>query len=482
MEVNAQYPYVGFKDEHDNPTAALPVQNEAIQLRDKFKNILFAGSYATGKTVTLCLMMLWDAIDYPGNMILTGRKKLKWFKSSTLNVLMSMIPSELLLKWDKQENEIIIRSKDPNKPSKIMYRQLDTSREALDEIQNMEIGLFAPDQIEQLDEEVLDAAAGRLRKKNSARQVFATCNPRGRNWVWKKWIDGQGGKEYGYVESKMWTKGVPAPECQADVTFEHTDNPYLTDDYIRNMLNTYPDKWLDRYVFGSWDDFEGLIYPMWRDDIHLVKPFEIPYWWNRLIDYDFGHRNPTAIGWNGISGDGDLFLYDLHYEAGQWIEYHSNVLKIKSEQNGTDLDDVYGWPADPSIFSKQREVTIAEEWEGHNIYWDRANNDIPGGINRMASYLLPDEKLKSPQYPYGKPKFFAFDIPAMEPFVEEIKNYTWDDLHPAKAEMPEKKNDHSMDRQRYSINWIEDSKETVIAHEPRFLQQRAGLGRSWMSV
>ncbi len=482
MEVNAQYPYVGFKDENGNPTAPLPVQNEATALRCKHKSVLNAGSYGTGKTKWLCLNMLWDCIQFPGNLILTGRKKLKWFKSSTLNDLLEMVPSELLLKWDKQENELIIRSKDPNKPSKIMYRQLDTSREALDEISNMNLGLFAPDQVEQLEKEVLDAAAGRLRREKSARQMIGTCNPRGRNHVWKTWVDKKGGKEYAYVQAKMWTKGVPPPECQADVTFATTDNPYLPWDYIKNLLTTYPEKWLDRYVYCSWDDFEGLIYPMWDDKIHLVKPFDIPYWWNRLIAYDFGHRNPTAIGWFAVSGDGDLFLYDLHHEEGQWIEYHANVLKIKSEQNGTALDDVYGWPADPSIFSKDREVTIAEEWEGENIYWDRANNDVPGGINRMASYLMPDEKLINPQYPHGKPRFFVFNIPATEPFVEEIKNYVWDDLHPNKAEEPEKKNDHDMDMTRYVINTIEDSKETAVAHEPRFLQERPGLGRSWMSV
>ena len=227
--------YLGFKAPNGEPSTPLPVQNAATLLRNKHKHVLNAGSYATGKSQWLCLMMVNDAIYYPGNLILTGRKKLNWFKSTTLDMLLKMIPSELLLRWDKNENEITIKSIDGKNPSKIKYIQLDTSRDALDQIQNMEIGAFAPDQIEQLDEEVFDAAAGRLRKPNTPRQTYATANPRGRNWVWKRWIDGKGGKEYGYVEASMWTKGVPPPEKQSEVTYEVTDNPHLAWDYIANL-------------------------------------------------------------------------------------------------------------------------------------------------------------------------------------------------------------------------------------------------------
>ncbi|HEC61192.1 MAG TPA: hypothetical protein ENI27_02935 [bacterium] len=481
MNIQAPYvnAYIGFKDAAERPTAPLPIQNEATRLRNKVKNTLNAGSYGTGKTKWLCNMMVSDAVHYPGNFILTGRKKLNWFKSSTLNDLLKAIPPELLIKWDKNENEIIVQSKDPKRPSKIKYMQLDTSREALDQIQNMEIGAFAPDQIEQLDEEVFDAAAGRLRLHNSARQAYSTANPRGRNWVWKRWINGEGGKEYGYVEGKMWTKGVPPPESQADVTFAVTDNPYLPYDYIANLLNTYPQRWLDRYVFGGWDDFEGLVYSMWRDPVHLVAPFDIPDWWNRVVAYDFGHRNPMAIGFFAISPDGDLYLYDLCYGSGLWIPDQARELKAAAKRNGTDLDSVDHWPADPSIFNHDRAATIADEWEDEEIYWERANNDVEGGINRCATYLTPNQELISPQYPHGKPQFFVFNIPATEPFVEEIKNYTWDDMHPEK---PEKKNDHAMDMWRYVINAIEDSEEPLISKTPWWYEDDLQISTSWMSV
>ena len=491
--------YLGFKDEDENPTAPLPKQVEATNMRGKYRFIGNFGSFGTGKTKWICLMMVIDANRYPGNDILTGRKKLSWFESSTLNDLLDAIPPELLIRHDKQKHNIWIRSIKANgeegKPSVIRYRQLDASREALKEIKSMNLGMFAPDQAEEIEKEVWDAACGRLRRKNSARQALAAANPLGRNWIWKLFVDGAGNRTsikefghalYGYVEARMWTKGVPAPRKQSDVTFAVSDNPYLPWDYITSLLVSYPEKWLNRYVFCEWGNFEGLVYPMWDDKVHLVKPFDIPDWWNRLIVLDHGHRNATAIGWIAISPDGDLFLYDLHYEEGHWVDHHAAVLKVKSERNGTELDDVWAWPADPSIFHQHMETTIADEYENEEIFWDRANNDLPGGVNRVATYLKIDPELKNDRYPEGKPRFFVFDIPETEPFRDEIKNYSWDEMviqgGKNAPEKPRKLNDHAMDMLRYAINYIEDSEKPIKSTDPRWLTQQTTGKETYMSV
>ena len=471
------------------PSAPLPWQERAQALRGQAKCLLAAGSFGTGKTKWLCIQMVWDAHRFPGNVILTGRKKLSWFKASTLNDLLEAIPKALLLRHDKQNNDIYIRTTNPDRPSIIRYRQLDASRDAVNEIKSMNLGLFAPDQIEELDVTVVDAALGRLRNKGAARQLIGAANPRGRNWVWKRWIDEQGGEDYAYVEARMWRKDVPPPKCQADVTFETSDNPYLPWDYIRSLLLTYPKNWLDRYVYCGWDDFEGLIYPMYKDKTHLVQPFEIPDWWYRSIAYDYGHRNPAAIGWFAMSPDGDLYLYDLWSESGHWVESQAAILKAKCLRNGTEIGDVMSWPADPSIDNEQREVTIRDEFEEEGIYWDLANNDVSGGINRVAQYLTPNKDLTSRQYPNGKPKLFLFDIPEMAPMKEELKNYVWDDLQAEGVknapEKPKKINDHCVDMLRYEINEIEDSVKPEDYKEPNWLKnmnQASPSGLSYMSA
>lgn len=473
--------YIGFRDSDGNPSDPLPCQRQAIGLRREKKHILLAGSFGTGKTEWLCEEAVSDAVQFPGNEILMGRKKLDWFRTSTLPILLDAIPPALLLRHDKQNH--IIEIKTSAKPSKIYYRQLDSSRDALNQIKSMNLGLFAPDQVEELDEEVFNAASGRLRKIGTPRQSISSCNPAGHNFVWKQWIDKRGGEGYGYVESRMWAKDCPAPICQKDVNFATSDNPYLPWDYIASLLNDYPDHWLDRYVYCGWDNFEGLVYPMWDREIHVVKPFPLMDWWNRYVSLDHGHRNPTAVGWEAVDGDGNIYLYDSYYKAGEWPEYHAELIKAKSDRNGTYLEEAT-MIADPSIFSKQTEDPISEQYEEHGIYWEAANNDVSGGITRLASYLKLDPKLQSEKYPRGRPKFYVFDIPENRPFIEEIGEYAWDDMSVRsydknRPERPKKKNDHHMDRERYVINWIVDSNKPHSERPiPNFVQKHSN---TWMS-
>jgi hypothetical protein len=456
--------YVGFKDPDGNPSPPLPIQQEAFNLRRNYRHVLNAGSFGTGKSEWLCQNIVNDAIRYPGNEILTGRKKLDWFKSSTLPILMDAIPESALLKHDRVNHDIYIKT--AGKPSCIHYRQLDASRDAIKQINSMNLGLFAPDQIEEIDEEVFIATEGRLRRPRTPRQSVSACNPAGHNWVWQYWINGKGGELYGHVEGRMWQKDVPPPTCQADVHLGTSDNPFLPWDYIASLINGYPENWLDRYVYCGWDNFEGLVYPEWDSKIHLVKPFPVPKWWNHYLALDHGHRNPTAVGWWVTSPDGDVYLINTHYQAGQWVEYHSEVIKAKTKQLGLTMRDFKAMPADPSIFDEHAEATIGDEYYDNGIDWEKANNDISGGINRVASYLKPNPELKNSKFPDGKPRLFVFDVPENRPFVDEIGAYTWADLSVRSynknlPEKPNKKDDHMMDMTRYMINWLEDSKKPV---------------------
>ncbi|MFQ6606890.1 MAG: phage terminase large subunit [Fidelibacterota bacterium] len=482
--LTVQNPYIGFRDSDGNPTQPLPAQTEAFNLLAKCKHLLFAGSFGVGKSEFLCQAVVNDAVTYPGNEILMGRKKLDWFESSTLQILLNAIPSEILYKHDKQKHNIWIKTR--GKPSVIYYRQLDSSREAINQIKSMNLGLFAPDQSEELDEEVFRAAIGRLRKKGTPRQSISTCNPAGHNWVWKRWISRKL-KRYRYVEARMWRKDVPPPRCQADVTLAYCDNPYLPWDYIASLIEDYPDYWLNRYVYCGWDSFEGLVYPLWDGKVHVVKPFQVPEWWNWYVAMDHGHRNPTAIGLWASSGDGDLYLVDLHYQSDRWVDYHVAMLDAMLERHKVGPENIVAWPADPSIFSQHTEVTIADEYEELGVFWDRANNDIQGGINRVASYLKLDPKLKNNEFPNGKPRLFVFDVPETIPFREEIGEYHWEDISVRgydknRPERPRKRNDHCMDMVRYLINYIEDAEKPKPRDYPLWLHKRKVNPKAWMGV
>jgi len=458
--------YIGFKNSDGEPSDALPTQKQLLKLKEK--HILAAGSLGWGKTDWLVVQATIEAITWKNNVILLGRKTLSSLKKSTLISFFDLIDPKLIARHDRSEQSITFINN-----SRIFYMQLDESREAMQKVKSMNLGAVVVDQIEEITENVWIACIGQLRRRAASRRTFATANPNGHSWIWKKWIRNGGGKNFNCIQGTIWKKDVPPPKNQKEVTPLHCDNTNLPYDYIQDRLEQ-PRRWVDRYVFGSWENFEGLVWSEFDEGLHLVKPFEIPKWWNRFIVLDHGHRNPTAVLFFAVSDEGVVFLYDMHYEADQWIDYHAEQIwrKVRNQQ-------IMRWLADPSIFHVRgglSSVTIAGQYEDFGIFWEPAINDVSAGIDRVSRYFRPDEES-------GKPMMYVFDKPELDPFLEEILDYTWESykLEGSKnaPEKPKKKNDHAMDALRYFINFIEETqppRPTYIA--PQWLEKQKQIN-SW---
>ena len=436
--------YIGYRDADGNPSPALLSQRRLMETTEK--HILAAGSLGWGKTDWLIVQAITEAISFKNNVILLGRKTLSALKKSTLVSFFDLVDPKLITRHDRAEQSITFLN-----GSKIFYMQLDESREAMQKVKSMNLGSVMVDQIEEISDNVWTACVGQMRRRNASRRSFATANPNGHSWVWKRWIRKGGRKGYYCEQGAIWREDVPPPRSQAEVTPMHCDNPNLPWDYIVDRLEQ-PERWVKRYVFGSWDNFEGLVWSEFDEATHLIKPFEIPDWWHRYVVLDHGHRNPTAVLFFAVDGDGDIYIYACHYEADQWIDYHAEQIWRKVGN-----DAITRWLADPSIFhvrgGMSSDVSIAGQYEEYGIFFEKADNDKQAGIDRVAKYLKVDEGL-------GKPKLFVFDKPSLDPFVDEITNYRWDNIGEGiknNREEPKKKDDHAMDCLRYAINHFEES-------------------------
>lgn len=439
---------------NDNGVASLPTprQNEfhlMINHPDPIKrrkHVVFAGGFGTGKTDAFIIEVLAQSLLIPGNLGLIGRKTIDSFKKSTLETLLRLAPPGSIIRHNKSDHEIEFINK-----SKIVYMQLDAGRDAVERIKSMNLGFFGVDQLEEIDNEVYLAAQGRLRRKGTNRCDFHTVNPAGHDWIWRQWVNGEAPDgqvlEYGLVESITWPEGVEPPQSDAEVAAS-SDNPYLPADYIRTLL-AYPERWKKRFVYCHWDSFEGLIWPEFREDLHVKPNRQIPRNWQRYVAMDYGYRNPTAILWAAVSPHGQIVIYDGHYQAEWRIQDHVPVIRAKC---GNDV--ITDWLADPSISKQGYDgKTIASEYAKFGIFWNSANNDVSAGINRVGEYLTPDES--------DKVRLIILSgNPILDEFLKEIGGYVWKDLKVANGqndpEAPKKKNDHLMDVLRYLIMWIHE--------------------------
>lgn len=156
----------------------------------------------------------------------------------------------------------------------------------------------------------------------------ATSNP-GAAWVKEMFIDAAPENTTFYDKAGVAHRFIPATLL---------DNPHLDADY-RQMLESLPEMEKRQLLYGDWNATDSAAFPEFRPDgtynidekgtqtlvcePHVVEPFEIPKWWNRVCGMDYGYRDPASAIW-----------YAVHPDTGQKIVYKEYC---KSERTGTEF-------------------------------------------------------------------------------------------------------------------------------------------------
>lgn len=392
---------IGYPQTTANPYGLpLPTQERFHDSRAKYR--LLAGGFATGKTTSLCIEILYECLNFNNNYGVLGRKDLGELKSTTLKELLDICPSTLIKNHNKQDHTLEFMN-----GSQIYYMNLDDSREAVEKIKSLNLGFVAIDQLEEINESVFFAFQGRLRRYNSNRNFFATCNPAGHDWVWDKF---KNNPQQGYELFEAIT----------------TENIYLPPDYVSELLG-YPEKWVKRFVYCSWDDFEGIVYSEFVEKLHRIPYYTPSETENKYISLDYGFRNPTGIGFFSVDYDNVARMYDEYYEPGKLISEISDAIKER-EPNYKRILKI----ADPSIFNVQRDgKSVADEFADNGIYFIPADNSVSQGINRVNELFRTNRLL------IGENCINWF---------KEQSNYKWKEIKSGlvrnEYEEPTKKNDH----------------------------------------
>ena len=460
---------ISYPQNERNPTGrALDFQLKFHKSPAKYR--LNAGGFGTGKSSSLAIECIKQLMNYPGNYGLIGRKDLGELKSTTLKELLDLLPEKLIKNHNKQDKTIRLVN-----GSELYYMNLDDSREAVEKIKSLNLGFACIDQLEEIEESIFYALQGRLRRANSERCFFATANPDGHDWMWRRWkelpysaylaqkgikqtladaicatisnrLDAEYGKNPTVIYEETAKKYGFGPDEIKELfeksqyeLFEATtlENIYLPADYVAGLMS-YPQRWINRYVFCSWEEWEGIVYNEFREALHTFTSFEPQNTHSHYIVLDYGYRNPTAIIYAAVDYDGILWIYDEYYETGKLIsETSAEIKQNKFFNKATKL-------IDPSTKNVQRDgKSIQDEFADNGIHFQPADNDVLQGINRV------NECFKLGKIMIGK---------NCTNLLREIGEYRWKAIRPGSIrndyEEPVKRNDHLCDALRYTINYI----------------------------
>lgn len=179
------------------------------------------------------------------------------------------------------------------------------------------------------------------------------------------------------------------------------DNDYLmqADPGYINRLNALPAADRAAKLEGDWWTFAGQVFDDWRiapfpdepqNACHVIKPFDVPEFWPRVLSIDWGFSAHTIAGWYAINPLPDarrpakIVKYREHACIKTKISTWATDVARKSE--GENLSDVV---LDPSAWGNRGdEFTIQEQFTQYSGLRPRkADNDRIGGKQLLQDYL-----------------------------------------------------------------------------------------------
>jgi PBSX family phage terminase large subunit len=264
--------------------------------------------------------------------------------------------------------------------------------------------------------------------KNFVNMAHSRCSHAGLVWP-KFWSTNPDNQQHFILTDFINNEKLDARTW--NFTFE--DNPVLSEAFKNELRNSYTGVFYHRFIEGQWVNAEGLVYPNFNRDVHVIEPFAIPESWTVYRAIDFGYKNPFVCLWGATDEDGRLYIFAEHFKSEKLIEYHAARIK---EVGYLDADTV----ADHD--SQDR-----AELKAHDIFTAAANKEVIAGIKAVQSRLMVKGD--------GKPRIYVFST--CRELIKEFGLYEWDESKEGKAEKeePRKLNDHGMDALRYMVMRID---------------------------
>ena len=375
------------------------------------------GAVRSGKTSLMVVAFVdWAMREFSGQRFgICG----KTVGSATENIIipyisMTRTKKKYTAKWRRSQKILEVRS-----GRKVNYFEVfggrDESSYAL--IQGRTLAGVLLDEVVLMPESFVNQALARCSVEGS--RIWFSCNPDHPNhWFKREWIDKREERNALYLH------------------FEMTDNPSLSEKTLARYQSMYSGVFYDRYIRGLWVVAEGLIYPMFSEEAHVVD--EIP--WQALqrgkwyISLDYGTVNPTAAGmwclWRGVAYMVQEYYYDSRAEDDNG---HSKNPRRTDEEHYAELEKLAGDRRIERVIVDPSAASFKETVRRHGKFtvWD-ADNSVLDGIRLTASLLNAGRILIHR---------------SCKGILSEFGQYRWDMDAPEDAVI--KEFDHGMDQMRY---------------------------------
>lgn len=452
---------------------------------------VFGGGFANGKTANSCIKALGLARDYPGSNGLIARATLPKLLDTIHKEFLKWCPKAWIKRNVMSPHPIVELTNGSTINFRYVSQQGKNNEASSSNLLSASYDWAVVDQIEdpEITHKDFDDILGRLRgstpyagedptmPRTGPRWFIVTLNPT-RRWPYKKLIKPLHDLAKGKRNDDLIValddatgkplkddRGLPIPLCELFEGSTYENKANLEIDFIRTLEATYQGQMRDRFLLGKWAAYEGLVYPMFDPDVHLIpRAILEEYLWachntgyniTFFESFDYGLAVPSCYLQAFTDHRGNSFVLDGFYEKELTIDQIATRIEETRNKHGVPRTNVI--PSDPAIFRRgvssrsSPGVRISSMLEENGIHVSRADNDIIAGITKVQSYLKPQQFRAHAitGNSGGAYLYFASDLGFIE---DEFQNYMWrKDANDEVEDKPRDGNDHAMDALRYLL-------------------------------
>ena len=335
------------------------------------RHIAYGGSRGGGKSWAMRTKFILLAIEYPNLKILLLRRTLPELRENHI------LPMQQILYGYAQYKDSEKAFVFPN-GSRIKLGYCDTDADIY-QYQGQEYHVIGLEEATHFTEAQKDflTTCNRSTRTDFKPRMFYTSNPGnvGHAWFKRLFID----REYKNKEKAEDYIFIPARVYDNTILME--SNP----EYVEALENL-PEELRKAHLEGDWNIFAGQYFKEFRNEKHVIEPFEIPTWWKRFVSIDWGYNDYCSVLWHTVN-DSRVYTYrELHIR--QTIA--SDVAKMIIDLNGNETIDYY--VASPDMWQKRGQDTMHGESIADNFYklglnLIKADNARVVGWQRVHEYL-----------------------------------------------------------------------------------------------
>ncbi|MBR2453035.1 MAG: PBSX family phage terminase large subunit, partial [Clostridia bacterium] len=265
------------------------------------------------------------------------------------------------------------------------------------------------DEVTLFTEEFFGMLLSRLSEHGA--KLFGTTNPDNPNhWFKVKYIDRRSELDFFLME------------------FLIDDNTFLDPVYVEELKKEYTGVFYKRFILGEWCSAEGLVYPMFDRDVHIVGEIPKPSGNEEYyISIDYGTLNPCSMGLWRLDDKSAVRIKESYYSG------KTQRMLLTDEEYYERLKNLAeGFPIKGVIIDPSAASFIATIRRHGEFSVRKADNSVLDGI-RVTGTLLQSGKLLIHE--------------SCEDAIREFGSYSWDGE--SQEDKVLKEFDHAMDDIRY---------------------------------